>query len=338
KHIARELDVSISTVSKALKNSEEISHDTKEKVQAFAKLYNYRPNNVALSLKNKRTKNIGVIIPDIVHHFFTTVFRGIEQYANEKGYNVITCISDGSFDKEVISMEMLSNGSVDGFIISLSGATFQKKDFTHLEQTLQQGIPLVLFDNITHGLPCDKVVVNDREVARQAVSKLFAIGKKKVGIIVTDDASYVSTERMMGYKDALHDHGVAPGDEVILDVPFKDAEDKLLRQYILDNDLDGILCVNEILAVRCMAIAKSLGRKVPEDMAFIGFTDGILSKYAHPSLSTVYQHGEEMGSVAAKMLIGRIEAEIEDDDEDSPTDYHTEIIKATLIERQSTLG
>ena len=109
KDIARELDVSISTVSKALKNSKEISKDTKDRIKAFAKFYNYRPNNIALSLKNKKTKNIGVVIPDIVHHFFTTVFRGIEMYANKMGYNVIVCISDESFDKEVINME-LANG------------------------------------------------------------------------------------------------------------------------------------------------------------------------------------------------------------------------------------
>ena len=132
KDIARELEVSISTVSKALKNSEEISTDTKDKVQAFAKLYNYRPNNIAISLKNKRTRNIGVIIPDIVHHFFTTVFRGIEKYANGRGYNVIICVSDESFDKEVINMELLANGSIDGFIMSLSAETQLKNDFNHL--------------------------------------------------------------------------------------------------------------------------------------------------------------------------------------------------------------
>ncbi|MGB7394627.1 MAG: LacI family DNA-binding transcriptional regulator, partial [Pricia sp.] len=139
KDIARELEVSISTVSKALKNSEEIGRDTKERVQAFAKLYNYRPNNIAVSLKNKRTKNIGVIIPDIVHHFFTTVFRGIEKYANKKGYNVIICVSDESFDREVINMEMLANGSIDGFIMSLSAETQRKKDFNHLREVTDQG-------------------------------------------------------------------------------------------------------------------------------------------------------------------------------------------------------
>ena len=173
KHIARELEVSISTVSKALKNSDEISDDTKEKVQAFAKLYNYKPNNIAVSLKNKRTKNIGVVIPDIVHHFFTTVFRGIEKYANEQGYNVIICVSDESFDKEVINMEMLNNGSIDGFIMSLSAETQQKNDITHLKQVIDQGTPLVLFDRVTDELECDKVILNDQEIAYEATKKLL---------------------------------------------------------------------------------------------------------------------------------------------------------------------
>jgi len=119
KQIARELDVSISTVSKSLRNSLEISEDTRQKVQAFAKLYNYKPNNIALSLKNRKTKTIGIIIPEIMHHFFTTIISGIEHVANENGYNVIICLSDDSFDKEVINMETLANGNIDGFIMSL---------------------------------------------------------------------------------------------------------------------------------------------------------------------------------------------------------------------------
>jgi len=138
KDIARELEVSISTVSKALKNSEEISRDTKDKIQAFAKLYNYKPNNIAVSLKNRRTKNIGVIIPDIVHHFFTTVIRGIEKYANAKGYNVLVCVSNEGYEREVINMELLANGSIDGFIMSLSTETQQKNDYNHIKEVTDQ--------------------------------------------------------------------------------------------------------------------------------------------------------------------------------------------------------
>ena len=179
KDIARELEVSISTVSKALKNSEEISRDTKEKVQAFAKLYNYKPNNIAISLKNKRTKNIGVVIPDIVHHFFTTVIRGIEKYANARGYNVIVCLSEESFDKEVINMEMLANGSIDGFIMSLASQTQEKGDYNHLKEVTDQGIPVVLFDRITHEIDCDKVIIDDELGAYQATKKFIDQGREK---------------------------------------------------------------------------------------------------------------------------------------------------------------
>lgn len=150
KQIAKELDISISTVSKSLRDSHEISEETRLKVKAFAKLYNYKPNNIALSLKNKKTKTIGIIIPEIVHHFFATVISGIEHVANEFGYNVIVTLSDESFDKEVINLEMLASGSTDGFIMSLSKETQLKKDFHHLEEVINQGMPVVLFDRVTN--------------------------------------------------------------------------------------------------------------------------------------------------------------------------------------------
>ena len=132
KQIAKELDVSISTVSKSLKDSPEISEDTRQKVRAFAKLYNYKPNLIALSLKNRKTKTIGVIIPEIIHHFFATVISGVEHVANLNGYNVIVCLSDESFDKEVINMEMLANGSIDGFISHYLNKRNKKKTSTIL--------------------------------------------------------------------------------------------------------------------------------------------------------------------------------------------------------------
>ncbi len=332
KQIARELDVSISTVSKALKNSEEIGLDTKEKVQAFAKLYNYKPNNVAISLKNKRTKNIGVVIPDIVHHFFTTVFRGIEQYANERGYNVIVCISDESYDKEVINMEMLSNGSVDGFIISLSAETQQKNDFNHLKEIIDQGIPLVLFDRVTDEIDCDKVVLNDREIAYEAMSKLIADGRRKIALVTTENYFNVSEKRAEGYRKALSDHGINFDDKLILQLPYKDLDEQEIVDFFDANEVDAVLCVNELFATICMGIVQKKGLKVPQDIALIGFTNGLLSKYSKPSLTAVAQHGDKMGEAAARFLIERAERETE---EDRPT-YHTAIIKATLIEREST--
>ena len=329
KDIARELEVSISTVSKALKNSEEISRDTKEKVQAFAKLYNYKPNNIAISLKNKRTKNIGVVIPDIVHHFFTTVIRGIEKYANARGYNVIVCLSEESFDKEVINMEMLANGSIDGFIMSLSSETQEKGDYNHLKEVTEQGLPVVLFDRITHEVECDKVIIDDELGAYMATKKFIEQGKKNIALITTDDYLSVSKARTMGYIRALEESDLGVDERKVLKLPSMEMDEKSIKKFMDSQELDAVLCVNEIFAVYSMRLAQQKGLKIPEDISFIGFTDGLLSKYANPSLTVVSQHGEKMGEVSAKMLIDKVESEEEEET------YQTKILEPTLVIRDS---
>lgn len=333
KHIARELEVSISTVSKALKNSEEISRDTKEKIQAFARLYNYKPNNIAISLKNKKTKNIAVIIPEIVHHFFTTVFRGIEKYANTKGYNVIVCVSDESFDKEVINMEILANGSVDGFIMSLSAETQTKNDFNHLKELTEQGIPLVLFDRVTNEVACDKVLIDDKEGAYKAVKKLIETGRKRIALFATEDFLSVSNDRTEGYFKALREFNMEINEEFILRIPsLNSVEGNQMNTFFENNKVDAVLCVNEIYAIHGMRVVQKMGLKIPEDISFIGFTDGILSKFSRPTLTSVSQHGEKMGEIAAEMLIEKIENEKEEET------FRTEILEATIVERESTLN
>ena len=333
KDIARELEVSVSTVSKALKNSNEISRDTREKIQAFARLYNYKPNNIAISLKNKRTRNIGVIIPDIVHHFFTTVFRGIEKYANGRGYNVIVCVSDESFDKEVINMEMLANGSIDGFIMALSAETQDKNDFNHLRQVTEQGIPLVLFDRVTEEIVCDKVVINDEQAAMEAVDFLVKSGKKRIALFTTESYLNVSEKRERGYRLALEQNGIPYDKNLVLRLPFQFEEEDLSLPFFETMDFDAVLSVNEVFAIRGMRLAGKMGLRIPQDVSFIGFTDGILSKYSMPTLSSVAQHGEQMGEVAARMLIDKVENEY---DETDPNSYRTEVIQASLVQREST--
>jgi len=333
KDIARELDVSISTVSKALKNSKEISKDTKDRIKAFAKFYNYRPNNIALSLKNKKTKNIGVVIPDIVHHFFTTVFRGIEKYANQMGYNVIVCISDESFDKEVINMEMLANGSIDGFILSLSAETQRRNDFTHLKELLDQGIPIVLFDRVTNEIECDKVILNDAEIAYEAVNHFVNTGCSKIALITTENYFNVSESRRNGYTEALRSNDIEIDQNLILTLPHEIDNTGLMTKFFQENKIDAVLCVNEIFAIQCMSVVQYLGFNVPNDISIIGFTDGILSRYSSPKLSTIAQHGEKMGELAAKLLINRMES-VEVIEEP----FKTEIIDATLIKRGSSIN
>lgn len=330
KYIARELGVSISTVSKALKNSEEIGTETKEKIQVFAKQYNYKPNNIAVSLKNRRTKNIGVIIPDIVHHFFTTVLRGIENYANTQGYNVIVCLSDESFDKEVINMELLANGSIDGFIMALSAGTQLKNDYNHLKEVTEQGIPLVLFDRVTDQVDCDKVVINDREGAYLAVTKFIRDGRKKIALITTEDHLSVSRDRALGYRQALLDHNMDFDEGLILKSPSMEIDENGIEDFFDRIEVDAVLSVNEIFAIHSMRLVQAKGLRIPEDISFIGFTDGILSRYSTPGLTALAQHGEQMGEIAAQMLIDKVESEKEEEI------YETRILEPTLIERQST--
>ncbi|HRV55559.1 MAG: LacI family DNA-binding transcriptional regulator [Flavobacteriaceae bacterium] len=338
KQIARELDVSISTVSKALKNSKEISEDTREKVQAFAKLYNYKPNNIALSLKNRKTKTIGVIIPEIVHHFFSKVIRGIELYANNKGYNVIVGLSNESFDKEVINMDMLANGSIDGFILSISKETLLLQDYHHFNETINQGMPIVMFDRVVKEINCDKVVVDDFKGAKIAVEKLIENKCKNIALITTKDYVNVGRYRTQGYISALEEYNIMPQPNLILKV-----DDESLTEYNLvsleneikdlfmgNPEIDGVFAVNEIYAITAMKIARKLGKEIPDDIQVIGFTDGVLSKHAIPGLTTVSQHGQRIGEKAAELLIERIENEYFTDN------FQTVVVETELIEREST--
>lgn len=332
KQIAKELDVSISTVSKSLRNSPEISEDTRVKVQAFAKLYNYKPNNIALSLKNRKTKTIGIIIPEIVHHFFATVISGIEQVANEKGYNVIVCLSNESFDKEVINMEMLANGSIDGFIMALSKETQQRKDFHHITETTSQGMPVVMIDRVTNDIFCDKVIIDDKTAAQDAVNFLLFKGLKRIGLITTIDYVSVGKLRTDGYISALQQNNIRVDENLILKIENIEECENEIENFIANNKLDAVFAVNELFAVVTIKTANKLGKNVPKDLSVIGFTDGIISKYSTPSITTVSQNGVSMGQKAAKLLIDRLEIEDEDDEF-----YTTEIVETHLVERESTI-
>ncbi|MVO09021.1 substrate-binding domain-containing protein [Flavobacterium sp. TP390] len=331
KQIAKELDVSISTVSKSLKNSPEISEDTRLKVQAFAKLYNYKPNNIALSLKNKKTKTIGIIIPEIVHHFFATVISGIEQVANEQGYNVIVCLSDESFDKEVINLEMLANGSTDGFIMSLSKETQQKKDFHHLQEVINQGMPIVMFDRVANEILADKVIIDDLLAAYQAVNFLIEEGRKKIALITTVDYVSVGKLRTEGYIKALKDHNLPIDENIILKIEDIDNCSDVIEKLIAEQKIDSVFAVNELFAVVAIKEALKKGIKIPEELSVIAFTDGIISKFSTPTITTVSQNGVKMGRKAAEMLIERLEAEDEEEER-----YRTEVIETNLISREST--
>ena len=337
KQIARELEVSISTVSKSLRNNIEISEETRLKIQAFAKLYNYKPNNIALSLKNKKTKTICIIIPEIIHHFFATVISGVEKVANEKGYNVLVCLSDESFDKEVINMEMLANGSIDGFIISLSKETQMKGDYHHIDEVINQGMPVVMFDRIANEILCDKVIIDDSSASNNATQFLIDKGFKKIALISTVDYVSVGKLRTDGYEKALKANGISINPNLILKIEDVSNCAIEIENFIKNNEFDALFAVNELFAVTAIKSAAKLGKNVPRDISVIGFTDGIISKYSTPSISTVSQNGVVMGESAAMMLIDRIESEEVEYYEDFKEDYKTTVIETELIERESTV-
>ena len=338
KKIAQELNVSISTVSKALKNSNEIGVKTRERIQTFAKFYNYRPNNIALSLKHRKTKTIGVIIPEVVHYFFAQVIDGIERVASENGYNVVVALSNESHEKEVINMETLADSLIDGFIVSLSKGTMQSQDFHHIDEVMSQGMPVVLFDRIADQIECDKVVVDDTQGAYQAVNHLIGKGRKNILLLTTQDYITVGRLRTQGYLKAIQESGLVLDNELIIKVvdthnsnaalPVLEAQIKeIISKY---PHIDAIFAVNEIYAAAALRVLRQARTQVPDEIAIVCFTDGLISKFSTPSLTTVSQHSEEIGKKAAKTLIDRLSS----DNNDIPP--KTEVIQCTVVERESS--
>jgi LacI family transcriptional regulator len=310
KTIAKELGVATSTVSKALKDSHEISTETKERIQAYANYYNYKPNSLALQLRNQKTKVIGVILPKIVHHFFSTVIMGIEEGANEKGYHIMVCFSNESYKKEVETLKVLSNGSVDGLIVSIANETLKNKDFDHFKELVSEEIPLVLFDRVVEEIQCDKVVVDDVGAGYKATKHLLENGRKKIALITTPNHVNVGALRRQGYEKALIEEYIKSDENLIVEVD-ENKEIKTQIEKVFEQGIDGVFAVNEIYAANAMRIAKEKGFKVPEDLSIIGFTDGLISEYSSPSITTVAQHGFTMGKQAVELLIERIEKDSE---------------------------
>ncbi len=255
KQIAKELNVSVSTVSKALSNSPEISEPTKIKIQEFAKLKNYKPNNIAINLKNRSTKTIGVIIPNILNPFFAKVFSGIEKMANEKGYNVITCISNESLKKEIHTMDMLSNGTIDGFILSISEETQKQQEFKHFKEIISEGIPIVMFDRISDEVNCDKVIVDDFDSSVNAVNHLITLGCRKIALLTSIDNLSVAKLRAQGYVKALNDNHIAINKDLIIRTDNPDEFDFRLKDLIDNQEIDGIFGLDEHASTMAMKMA-----------------------------------------------------------------------------------
>jgi LacI family transcriptional regulator len=332
KQIAKELNVSVSTVSKALNDSPEISEQTKTKIKEYAKLKNYKPNIIGLNLKNRKTKTIGVIIPNILNSFFAKVFSGIEKVADEKGYNVIMCISNESIEKEAHTLEMLSNGTIDGFILSVSEEAQKQNNYDHFKEIINDGTPIVMFDRIAEGIDCDKVVVDDFDSALDSTQRLIDLGCKNIALLSSVDNLSVGKLRFEGYLKALEKNKIPVNNNLIIKTDSEEDLKEQMETVFANNKIDGIFALEENDSVAALRMGLKKGYKIPQELCIIGFADGILaSRRLSPSLTTVSQHGIEIGEEAAKLLIKRLE----DDSEEEPP-YETKVIKTVLKERETT--
>lgn len=334
KDIARELGISPSTVSRALKDHPDISPETKKAVNELAEKLNYQPNIVALSLRQSKTNTIGVVIPEIVHFFFSTVISGIESVAYEAGYNVILTQSNESFEREATDLKALFNSRVDGMLISISRET---QNYEHIESILAKEVPIVFFDRMYTNPNTSKVIVDDYVGAHEAVLHLIQQGCKRIAHLESAPGLAIAEDRKRGYLDALTENGLPADESLIMICPTgsleegKAAAEKLLK---FKPRPDAIFANNDMLAMGAMLAIKQNGLKIPDDVALVGFSNWFFSALMDPPLSSVDQPGFEMGQEAAKLLIRQIEKQGKDDEAISP---ETRVLKTRLIIRESSL-
>lgn len=326
KELAKLLNVSISTVSKALNDSTEISPQTRKRVKELAELNHYVPNILAQNLKSKKTKTIGVIIPAILPHFFAEALHGIETKASELGYRIIICISNESIQKEAESIMTLIKGQVDGLIMSLSKETQAKMEIDHIKSIFNHKIPLVLFDRVLSQIECDKVHINDSLQAEQATMALHSSGCRKIAYFSGIQDTSVDDERRNGYLAAIKN---LKAKSKIVSFDSRNFPDKELKELLETKQLDAVVASDELAAILVMKSALNSGFQIPEDLSVIGFTNGIMSEHFRPSLTTVDQHAEEQGKLALETMVDRIEGKL-------PQEFIEYKLETSIIQRNST--
>lgn len=326
KDIARELQISVSTVSRALQNHPDISDRTKELVRDCARRLNYKPNIMASNLRTSKNTTIGVVIPELNHHFFSSILDGIEQTANEAGYNILICQTGEDVDKEIRSIQTLIGSRVAGMLV---GVSKQTAHLHHLQDVLDNHIPLVLYDRPCPSLKCDQVVSDDYMGAYNAVEYLIQTGKRKIMYLSSSIQLEVSRRRYQGWRDALMRYHIPITDNMILECDTRSkaiiATPGILQQ---DDRPDAIFCVNDDCAAGVLHVAKILGMSIPNDLSICGFSDAPLCRATQPMLTTVQQHGIEIGRRATTRLLERLGGDTRVS--------KTEMIPTDLIVRETT--
>lgn len=306
KDLAKQLNISVSTVSRALRHAMDVNPETKEAVIRLARELNYEPNFIAQSLVKKQTKIIGVIVPAIHSNYFSQALSGMTDVASEHNYHVMFCQSNETSLQEISSIKKLAACNVDGLLVSVSKETSNLGEF---EKIRQKGIPIVMYDRILHELPCSKVIVDEYEGAHKAVEHLIKKGCTRIAHIAGPHDLSVSVNRMNGYLDALQEHGLEFDPQLMVHCnAFEDdAMDAIKKIMRVKPSPDAIFCINDLSAIISLKYLIARGIKVPEEVKVVGFNDDPVSRFAEPSLTTVMQPGYEVGKLAMGILIDEIQ-------------------------------
>lgn len=330
KDIAKALNLSASTVSRALRDSYEISEPTKKIVIEYAKKNNYRPNPIALSLKENKSKSIGILVPEIDNPFFSQAINGIESVAYSRGYHVLIFQSNESVEREIINIHHMFSRRVDGVLMSLSAET---SDVSHLEELNKIGTPIVFFDRVSDQINTHKVVTDNFSGAFEATELLIKNGKKRIAFIGVANYLSISKERLAGYTAALEKHKI-PFDESLVKLCGYEPENierAILEVMDLENKPDAIFSVSDRLALTCLSVFKKHNLKISKDFAYICFSNLKVADYFSPSITTISQPAFEMGQKATELLLEIIESKHRE-----RIQYQTFTIKTSLNIREST--
>ena len=332
KQIAEELGISITTVSKALKNYPDVSDRTRKLVRETASILNYTPNSFAVNLRTKESKIIGLIIPEIMHHFFSSVVKSIVAEAEKKGYLVITLQSNESYELEKKQLDLLVNKRVDGILISLANET---SNYKHLTQVIENETPLVMFDKIAKTVKCSKVIIDDRKAAFKATQHLIDIGCKRIAHFRGPLLPQNSIDRFLGYKQALIENNI-PYDPTLVyllnDMSFEEGKN-FAKQLLKDHkDVDGIFINTDLVAIGAITEFNNQGIRVPEQINVVGFSNWFMASVISPSLTTINQPGLKMGKKAFKLLY----KEIKKKKKNKVIEYNDIVLDVDLIIRNST--
>ncbi len=324
--IAKSLQVSVSTVSKALNDSHEISQETKDKILAYAREYDYSPNPYASSLRSKKSKTIGVVIPEVGNSFFAAVIKGIESVARKKGYHVLIYLSNESFEKELMILNEFQAGRVDGILISLA---LETDTFEHIEKLLEKNIPTIFFDRIPHAIEASKVVTNDFELGYRATKHLIQKGCRKIAYLLYRHHQAMSNQRLEGFIKALEETALPFSEENLIDCQNANDENRLKNALSL-YAFDGIVISTEELVTPLYAICKQLKINIPAQLKVLSFCDFPLATVLTPTLTTIKHPAFQMGETSAISLFKKIEKPRQN------THPETIVLASEIIEREST--